>query len=118
MEGFKLDNLINNKYEKVLDIIGVVFKKDSEVLENRDKVFRLVFGNNENADRILDMFTIYWTQLPEELFNITSLNSLNKSIDIFTLYVSELEGEFKDHGYSVLIMFYLKACTIYLQNLS
>ena len=103
-------SFINDNYMKVLDLISEGFKSEKEIKKKYKKVLKLIFGSEEEIN--LDAFNVYWASLPETAFNFTNLNELNESLRKFIIYIAEVEDEFKDYGYSLLVSYYLKICEI------
>lgn len=118
MEGFKSMSLINKDYEKVMDIIAKPLKSTKEVKKNRDKVMRLIFGllsiDEESKSRVLDGYQFIWEVMPDEILDVYTIDKLNQRIAQFSQYVLSVESEYEDHGFSLLVSYYITACGKYL----
>ena len=118
MEGFNIVNLINKNYEVVLDIIAKPLKNKKEVKKNRDKVYKLTFGffnfSDELSSKVLDGFNFLWDVMPKEVFDVYSIDKLNQRIQQFSEYVVSIEKDYEDHGFGILVAYYLTVCDKYL----
>lgn len=114
------DNLLNNNYAKVLDIIGKEQKNKKQVEKDREEVKKLLFDMDRSVDNIDDYFNngfgIVWNNLPEEIFDVSDIDKLNLRLYQFIKYVYGMESEFKDHGFSLIVAYYLKATDKFLGN--
>lgn len=107
-------DLIDKNYEKVLDIVGQVFKNNKDVLARYNKVNKLTW-KMEDLSGVFNSFNIFWNTLPKEAFDVDSIEKLNLRVSQFAKYILEVESNYKDHGFSLLITYYLMVCDKYLR---
>jgi hypothetical protein len=118
MEGFSIGSLINKNYDKVLDIISKPFKTDKEVKKQRNKVYSLTFdsilGDDNVKNKMLEAFDFLWDVMPKEIFDVYTIEKLNQRIAQFSKYVVSVESSYEDHGFTLLVSYYIMACDKFL----
>lgn len=118
MEGFSIGSLINKNYDKVLDIISKPFKTDKDVKKQRNKVYSLTFdsilGDDSIKNKILEAFDFLWDVMPKEIFDVYTIEKLNQRIAQFSKYVVSVESSYEDHGFTLLVSYYIMACDKFL----
>ena len=114
MEGIQLIDLLDKNYEKVFSLMARELKNSNEVLDNYNKINKLTW-KMESLDDVFNSFKAYWSTLPEAAFDVDTLTKLNLRIAQFCNYILEVNGSYKDHGYSLLVTYYLMVCNKYLQ---
>lgn len=115
------DSLLNNNYAKILDIVGMELKNKKQVKKNREEIKKLLFDmNNKEINDIDEYFNngfgIVWNNLPEEIFDVSDIDKLNLRVYQFVKYIFGMEKEFKDHGFSLIVAFYLKVTDKFLSE--
>ncbi len=118
MEGFSIGSLINKNYDRVLDIISKPFKADKEVKKQRNKVYSLTFdsilGDDTVKNKMLEAFDFLWDVMPKEIFDVYTIEKLNQRIAQFSKYVVSVESSYEDHGFTLLVSYYIMACDKFL----
>ncbi len=111
-------SLLDGNYPKVLDIMGKVFKNSKEVKTNYNKVNKLTWNlkTQEDKDKVFKGFKVVWESAPKDLFRASSLDELNLRINQFSRYVVETNDEYADHGFSLLVTYYLLICDTFLNE--
>ena len=117
MEELDLGSLLNGKYEKVLDIIGRTVKNRNDVNKNKKDIIKIIpeLGVSD-LDNLMSGFNFIWYNLPKEIFDIKNIDDFNLRLNQFARYVVSIEDQFKDHGFSLLVAYYLKICKEFLIN--
>lgn len=107
-------SLLNDKYEEVLDIIGSEIKTDNDLLKNRKKVLQLTNtdGDDKLIDTLVNAYGIFWNNIPQEIFEVSSLEDISLRVNQFARYILYIdtneETKLSDHGYTLLVLFYIK----------
>ncbi|MBO7615081.1 MAG: hypothetical protein J6T15_05235 [Bacilli bacterium] len=107
-------SLLTVNYEKVLDLLRPVKDKD-EVISRRKEISNLIF-ERDIEPKELDSFNIYWNSLSDKLFDIKTIDDFNINVFRFLQYILSVEEEFKDHGFSLLVVYFIKLCDTYLSQ--
>lgn len=115
----EFDSILNSNFEEVLDIISKPFKNNKDVVGSSNKVAKLLFDLDlQNLpSKLFDGFMIYWNSLPEEMMDFSTVEKLNLRINQFSRYILGVEDQLKDHGYSLIAIYYLYICREYLGGL-
>lgn len=120
MEGYSTTSLLNKDYEKVLDLIAKPFRSRSDVVKRYKEVnhltWELLSDEPKLSTKIMDGFNFIWHAMPKEAFEVDTIEKLNLRINQFAKYVVSVENEYKDHGFSLLVTYYLKVCSIFLDS--
>ena len=117
MDGINYSSLLNKSYSKILDLISTKIDNKNKARELYKKINNLTWkANDEEIEKILDGFNVLWNTLPQEAFDVDTLEKLNTRIYQFSKYILTIEEEFKDHGFTLLVTYYLKVVRKYLNS--
>lgn len=117
MEGISYSSLLNKHYDKVLDLMAIKIDSKNKARELYKKVNNLTWkANDKEIEDIIDGFNIIWNAIPEEAFDVDTTDKLNARIYQFSKYIVAIDGEFKDHGFTLLVTYYLKVVRKYLNS--
>lgn len=113
-------SLVNDNYEKILDIISQEITSDKDVKRNRAEVIKLLEMDEERINTFIDSYGIFWNNLPKIVYEVKNVREFNIVVNHFAQYIDMIDKTVKDrlndHGYTILVLYYLKIGKIYLES--
>lgn len=111
-------SMVNKNFEKILDIIGEKLKTKKQIIDNRDKIIKLLSCTfiDITPKKLADGFNTLYSEIQEVPFKYKTIEDLNNSINRYSTFILEIQDQFKDHGYSMLLCGYFWLINNYLKN--
>lgn len=113
-------SLVNNNFDKVLAIISKEVTSDTDIKKNMEEIKKLLGYDDEHLNAFIDSYGIFWNNLPEIVFEVKTIKEFNIVINHFSQYISYMDNTVSfslgDHGYTILVLYYLKIGKLYLES--
>lgn len=102
------DNLINNHYEEILDIIGQDIKSKKQIKDNKNKIISFLKETYSSitSEKLANGFNMLYSDITDINFKYNNFDELNSIIRKYINYVYNISHLYKDHGYSLLLCGY------------
>ena len=113
-------SLINENFDLILAIISKEITSDKDIKENIKKIKKLLGYSDDQLNAFIDSYGIFWNNLPKIVFEVNTIKEFNIVINHFSQYITYIDNtaSFKlgDHGYTILVLYYLKIGKLYLES--
>lgn len=102
------ESLVNTHFEEILDIIGEKLKTKKQVAKNKDKILKLLSETFPyiTAEKMAKGFNMIYANIQEIPFKYDTIKDLNDSINRYSQFILQIQNQFKDHGYTMLLFGY------------